>query len=91
MMMRLLGWGIGHLNPPDFPHEANALVPSEKDRILASTTPTQSRLSASSGSHEGEDGVSGDADEDDFDEEVIEDGEGDDELEDESGVLAFEY
>ncbi|KAI0030620.1 hypothetical protein K488DRAFT_53810 [Vararia minispora EC-137] len=25
MMMRYLGWGIGHRNPPDFPHEADDL------------------------------------------------------------------
>jgi hypothetical protein len=34
MMMRYLGWGIGHRNPPDFAHEANALVASSSDREL---------------------------------------------------------
>ena len=33
-MMRFLGWGIGHLNPHDFPHEANALLASREDREL---------------------------------------------------------
>jgi hypothetical protein len=35
MMMRFLGWGIGHRNPQDFPHEANALLASREDRELA--------------------------------------------------------
>ena len=30
--MRYLGWGIGHRNPPDFAHEANALVASSRDK-----------------------------------------------------------
>jgi len=34
MMMRYLGWGIGHRNPPDFTHEANALIASSSDREL---------------------------------------------------------
>ena len=34
MMMRYLGWGIGHRNPPDFSHEANALIASSHDREL---------------------------------------------------------
>jgi hypothetical protein len=34
MMMRYLGWGISHCNPPDFAHEANALVASSRDREL---------------------------------------------------------
>jgi hypothetical protein len=34
MMMRYLGWGIGHRNPPDFAHEANALIASSSDREL---------------------------------------------------------
>jgi len=34
MMMRFLGWGIGHLNPPDFPHEANKLLVSDGDKVL---------------------------------------------------------
>lgn len=29
--MRFLGWGIGHLNPSEFPHEADALIPSQED------------------------------------------------------------
>ena len=33
-MMRYLGWGIGHHNPPNFAHEANALVASSSDREL---------------------------------------------------------
>ena len=33
-MMRFLGWGIGHRNPHDFPHEANALLASREDREL---------------------------------------------------------
>ncbi|TFY53731.1 hypothetical protein EVG20_g9986 [Dentipellis fragilis] len=32
MMMRYLGWGVGHLNSPDFPHEAYDLLASESDR-----------------------------------------------------------
>ena len=36
MMMRYLGWGIGHRNPPDFAHEANALIASSLDRELES-------------------------------------------------------
>ena len=34
MMMRYLGWGIGHHNPPDFAHEANTLIASSLDREL---------------------------------------------------------
>ncbi|KAI0027909.1 hypothetical protein K488DRAFT_90312 [Vararia minispora EC-137] len=34
MMQRYLGWGIGHRNPPDFPHEAHDLVSSDADRVL---------------------------------------------------------
>ena len=34
MMMRYLGWGIGHRNPPDFTHEANMLIASSLDREL---------------------------------------------------------
>jgi len=34
MMMRFLGWGIGHRNQPDFPHESNALIASSNDREL---------------------------------------------------------
>jgi hypothetical protein len=34
MMMRYLGWGIGHRNPPNFAHEANALIASSHDREL---------------------------------------------------------
>ncbi|KAI0028967.1 hypothetical protein K488DRAFT_7820, partial [Vararia minispora EC-137] len=29
MMQRYLGWGIGHLNPPDFPHEAHDIVSTD--------------------------------------------------------------
>ncbi len=35
MMMRYLGWGIGHHNPPDFAHEADALIASSSDRELS--------------------------------------------------------
>ena len=34
MMMRFLGWGIGHLNSPDFLHEANELIASNEDKEL---------------------------------------------------------
>jgi hypothetical protein len=34
MMMRYLGWGIGHRNPPNFTHEANTLIASSLDREL---------------------------------------------------------
>jgi hypothetical protein len=34
MMMRYLGWGIGHRNPPDFSHEANVLIASSSDGEL---------------------------------------------------------
>ena len=34
MMMRYLGWGIGHRNPPNFAHEANSLIASSSDREL---------------------------------------------------------
>ncbi|KAI0729592.1 hypothetical protein C8Q72DRAFT_951809 [Fomitopsis betulina] len=34
MMMRFLGWGIGHLNQADFPHEAEALIASDQDHQL---------------------------------------------------------
>ena len=37
MMMRFLGWGIGHLNSPDFPHEANELIASDEDKALDMT------------------------------------------------------
>lgn len=33
-MMRFLGWGIGHLNQADFPHEAEALIASDQDHQL---------------------------------------------------------
>jgi hypothetical protein len=35
MMMRYLGWGIGHRNPPEFSHEADSLIASTSDRELA--------------------------------------------------------
>jgi hypothetical protein len=35
MMMRYLGWGIGHRNPPGFAHEADALIASSSDRELS--------------------------------------------------------
>ena len=35
MMMRYLGWGIGHHNPAEFCHEANSLIASNSDRELA--------------------------------------------------------
>lgn len=35
MMMRHLGWGIGHCNPPEFSHEADSLIASSSDRELA--------------------------------------------------------
>jgi hypothetical protein len=38
MMMRFLGWGVGHRNPPDFPHEAKALMASSTDRELENVT-----------------------------------------------------
>ena len=41
MMMRYLGWGIGHRNPPDFTHEANALIASRLDRELENSTTSQ--------------------------------------------------
>lgn len=31
--MRYLGWGIGHRNSPNFPHEAHDLLVTEEDRI----------------------------------------------------------
>ena len=34
MMMRFLGWGIRHLNSPDFLHEANELIASNEDKEL---------------------------------------------------------
>ncbi|KAI0028039.1 hypothetical protein K488DRAFT_59706 [Vararia minispora EC-137] len=34
MMQRYLGWGIGHRNRPDFPHEAHDLESSDADRVL---------------------------------------------------------
>lgn len=89
--MRFLGWGIGHLNPPDFPHEANALIPTEQDRLLAAVAPSPVSASCGQVGQHGE--VGGEEDEDDLDDELEdwEDGEGDDnELECEE-VLAFEY
>ena len=38
MMMCFLGWGIGHLNSPDFPHEANELMASGEDKVLGNET-----------------------------------------------------
>ena len=38
MMMRFLGWGIGHLNSPDFLHEANELIASDEDKELRNET-----------------------------------------------------
>jgi hypothetical protein len=34
-MMRYLGWGIGHRNPPEFSHEADSVMASTSDRELA--------------------------------------------------------
>jgi hypothetical protein len=34
MMMRYLGLGIGHLNSPDFPHEAKEIFVTEEDQQL---------------------------------------------------------
>jgi hypothetical protein len=34
MMMCFLGWGIRHLNLPDFPHEANEFIASDEDKVL---------------------------------------------------------
>lgn len=36
--MRFLGWGIGHLNLPDFPHEANELIALDEDKVLGNVT-----------------------------------------------------
>ena len=33
--MRYLGWGIGHHNPPDFPHEADEIIASSCDGELS--------------------------------------------------------
>lgn len=32
MLMRYLGLGVGHLNPADFPHEANLILPEVDHR-----------------------------------------------------------
>lgn len=32
MLMRYLGLGVGHLNPADFPHEANIILPEADHR-----------------------------------------------------------
>ncbi|KAI0027567.1 hypothetical protein K488DRAFT_90709 [Vararia minispora EC-137] len=42
MMQRYLGWGIGHLNPPDFPHEAHDIVSPDADRTLVGARAGQS-------------------------------------------------
>jgi hypothetical protein len=34
MMMHFLGWGIGHLNPHDFPHKAKVPLASRDNREL---------------------------------------------------------
>ncbi|KAI0027619.1 hypothetical protein K488DRAFT_60899 [Vararia minispora EC-137] len=37
MMQHYLGWGIGHLNPPNFPHEAHDIVSTDDDCTLVGT------------------------------------------------------
>ena len=44
--MRYLGWGIGQLNPSDFPHEAEDLLASEADRQVLDITNTSSIVGA---------------------------------------------
>ena len=68
MMMRYLGWGIGHRNPPDFAHEANSLIASSSDRELEEygTPPdeTQPAEAEDDGSEGGENSEMGDSDSD---------------------------
>ena len=64
MMMRFLSWGIGHLNPPDFPHEANKLLASDEDKLLLQdsdvTAPTRGRSDGLEAGLEGTIGECGD-------------------------------
>ena len=93
LMMRFLGWGVGHLNQADFPHEANALLASEKDRQLHVPINTSGEPGTSHGHgvvSEGE--LEELEDEFDIEDELEEDLDGGDELDD--GVepeMVFEY
>ena len=40
-MQRYLGWGIGHRNRADFPHEALDLVITDADRDLEASAPAE--------------------------------------------------
>ena len=92
--MRFLGWGVGHLNQAEFPHEANALLASEKDRQLhvAIDTSGQPGTSHGHGVSEGTSELEELEDEFDIEDELEEDLDGGDELDD--GVdpeVVFEY
>ncbi|KAI0027632.1 hypothetical protein K488DRAFT_60856 [Vararia minispora EC-137] len=79
MMMRYLGWGVGHLNSPDFPHEADALLASDDDRVLAPALDSRSlRVPRTSGNGDVEDDNERSSEEDEED-----DGEDEEDEEDE--------
>ena len=86
--MRFLGWGIGHLNPADFPHEADALVASDEDRLLASVSQAETSVLSVQGAED--DLRSADEDESTSEDD---DSAGDDEVEEgcESVIEQYEY
>ncbi|KAI0030723.1 hypothetical protein K488DRAFT_53583, partial [Vararia minispora EC-137] len=87
MMMRYLGWGVGHRNPPDFPHEANDLPRTNMYEEFLAPAGEQAGQSEMVGGEGNSDGI-GELDEDeeldDLDDE--ESAQSSDEEEDEEGV-----
>jgi hypothetical protein len=53
MMMRYLGLGIGHLNSPDFPHEAHEIFVTDEDQELPVRNTLQERADSSAASDAG--------------------------------------
>lgn len=69
MAMRYLGWGIGHLNPPDFPHEAFAIKVTDADRASARASNDQGQHATAERSAGSSSQTADDEDEDDEEEE----------------------
>lgn len=84
-MMRFLGWGIGHRNPHDFPHEANALLASREDRELVQYEDTTLMDGSQANSGEGVDNGGVNHDDMDVDFESGDDNHGDVDADSESG------
>ena len=72
MMMRYLGWGIGHRNPPNFAHEANSLIASSSDRELEQHgTPSDKTQPAEAEDDESEGGENSEMGDSDLDPEIV--------------------